>query len=83
MSEDVVTGGGKKIFANALDFSMFIETTAIEEGISCVQALVDFCDDSDIDPDAIAKHVSKQLKEKLAVEYANMGLLKKSPSLYD
>jgi hypothetical protein len=56
---------------------------AIDEGISCYNALLNYCHDNDIDPEDIAKNVNKNLKEKLAVEFAEMGLLKKSPSLYD
>lgn len=77
------TSSPSKMFQNSNDFSLFIETIAIDEGISCYNALLNYCHDNDIDPEDIAKNVNKQLKDKLAVEFADMGLLKKSPSLYD
>ena len=73
----------KTMFQNSNDFSLYIETMAIDEGISCYNALLNYCHDNDIDPEDIAKNVNKNLKEKLAVEFAEMGLLKKSPSLYE
>jgi hypothetical protein len=72
-----------KLFQNANDFSLYIERTAIEEGISCYNALLNYCEEQDVDPEDIAKSVSKQLKDKLAVEFAEIGLLKKSPTIYD
>lgn len=82
-SETSNTSSQKQMFQNSNDFSLHIETIAVEEGISCYNALLNYCHDNDIDPEDIAKNVSKQLKDKLAVEFAEMGLLKKSPSLYD
>lgn len=72
-----------KLFQNANDFSLFIERTAVEEGIPCYNALLNYCEEADLDPEDIAKSVSKQLKEKLAVEFGELGLLKKSPTIYD
>lgn len=82
-SETLITGSQRKLFQNANEFSMYIEKLAVEEGITCYSALLNWCEEQDIDPEDIAKSVSKQLKDKLAVEFADIGLLKKSPSLYD
>lgn len=81
--ETLNTSSQKTMFQNSNEFSLYIETMAIDEGISCYNALLNYCHDNDIDPEDIAKNVNKNLKEKLAVEFAEMGLLKKSPSLYD
>ncbi len=81
--ETLNTSLQKTMFQNSNEFSLFIETMAIDNGISCYNALLNYCHDNDIDPEDIAKNVNKNLKEKLAVEFAEMGLLKKSPSLYD
>jgi hypothetical protein len=72
-----------KLFKDANEFSLFIETQAVEEDMSCYSVLLNYCDENDIDPDAISKYVNNQLKEKLAVEFAEMGLLKKAPSIYE
>lgn len=73
----------KKLFKTANEFSLHIEHLAIEEGIPCYNALLNYCEEQDLDPSDIAKSVSKQLKDKLEVEFANLGLLKKIPSLFD
>ena len=71
----------RKLFKNPNEFSLFIEQTAVDEGISCYQALMDYCDEEDIEYEDIAKSVNRQLKEKLALEFSEMGLLRKNASL--
>ncbi|MHB8123671.1 MAG: late promoter transcription accessory protein [Desulfuromonadaceae bacterium] len=73
----------KKLFQNANDFSLFIEQKALDDDTTCHQALISFCEDEDIEIEDISKSINKQLKEKIAVEFADLGLLKSSPSLYD
>lgn len=82
-SEMSNTSSPRQMFQSSNEFSLYIETLAIDEGISCYNALLNYCHENDIDPEDIAKNVNKQLRDKLAVEFAEMGLLKKSPSLYD
>lgn len=72
-----------KLFKSATDFSFYIEKKATEEGIPCYQVLLDYCDENDIDPEDIAKYVSQSLYDKMEVEFAEMGLLKKKVSLED
>ena len=73
----------KRLFQTANEFSMYIEKLAVEEGIPCYNALLNYCEEQDLDPEEVAKSVSKQLKDKLEVEFADLGLLKKTPSLFD
>jgi hypothetical protein len=71
----------RKLFRNPNEFSLFIEQTAVDEGISCYQALMEYCEEEDIEYEAIAKSINKQLKDKLAVEFADIGMLRKNASL--
>jgi hypothetical protein len=71
----------RKLFKNPNEFSLFIEQTAVDEGISCYQALMDYCDEEDIEFEDIAKSVNKQLKDKLAMEFSELGLLRKNATL--
>jgi hypothetical protein len=82
-SETLSTGSQKKLFQNANEFSMFIEKLAVDQGIPCYNTLINWCEENDVEPEDIAKSVSRQLKEKIAVEFAEIGLLKKAASLYD
>ena len=71
----------RKLFKSSNDFSLHIEHIAIVDGISCYNALLNWCEENDIDVDDVASSINKQLKEKLAVEFADMGLLQKNASL--
>lgn len=73
----------KKLWRNANEFSLFIEKKAIEDETSCYSALLNYCEDADVEPDTVASLVNRQLKDKLEVEFAELGLLKKQSSLYD
>ena len=69
------------IFRTATDFSQFVETTAAKSGVSLTQVILDYCDNRDIDYEDIAKLLSANLKEKLAFEMQESGLLPKQSTL--
>ena len=73
----------KQLFKSANEFSQHIQNLALDEGITYMQALLQYCDENDLEPDEIAKSVSRNLKDQLEVEFAEMGLLSISPTLYD
>ena len=73
----------KQLFKSANEFSQHIQNLALDEGITFMQALLQYCDENDLEPDEIAKSVSRNLKDQLEVEFAEMGLLSISPTLYD
>lgn len=73
----------KQLFQNATEFSQTIEEMAVNENISYVDCLLKFCDENDLEPDEIASSVGKSLRDKLEVEFAEMGMLQKLSSLYD
>src|ERR1700739_3668533 len=65
-----------KEFASANEFSMFIEETAIKEGMDLIDVILNYCEDKDIDVDVTAKLVTKSLKEKLAIEFQQRKMLR-------
>ncbi len=73
----------RKIFKSSNDFSLHIEKTAVDKGASYLSTLLEFCDEHDLEPEAVGALVNKSLKDKLAIEYAAMGMLKKQPSIFD
>ena len=73
----------KQLFKSANEFSQHIQNLALDDGITCMQALLQYCDENDLEPDEIAKSVSRNLKDQLEVEFAEMGLMSISPTLYD
>lgn len=71
------------MWQNANEFSYYIQKRALEEDASCNTVLLQYCEELDLDPEEVAPLVNRSLKDRLEVEFADMGLLKKSPSLYD
>jgi hypothetical protein len=68
-------------FTNSNDFSIFIEKQAVKRKIGFMEALLEYCEEKDIDPAAIGNLISNSLKEKIRAEAEEMNLLKKSNKL--
>jgi Phage late-transcription coactivator len=69
------------IFTNAIDFSQYIETIAVSENQGYIATILQYCEERNLDPEDIAKYVSRSLKDKLSVEMQEDGLLPKTASL--
>lgn len=69
------------IFRTATDFSQFVELTAAKSGVSLTQVILDYCDNRDVDYEDISKLLSTNLKEKLAFEMQEAGLLPRQSTL--
>lgn len=69
------TTDDKILFRSANEFSMFIINTANKNSETLTTTILDYCDDRDIDPEDVAKLISKNLKERLAVEMSEAGLM--------
>lgn len=67
----------KVLFKSANEFSQFIHSLSIQNNESLTQTLLQYCEDRDVDPEHIAKLISKPLKDLLALEMQEAGLLKK------
>lgn len=68
-------------FTNPTDFSMHIEKEAVRRKIGYMEALVDYCENNDIDTSSMSGLISSSLKEKIRAEAEEMNLLKKSSKL--
>jgi GMP synthase PP-ATPase subunit len=71
------------MFKSPNDFSLFIEKQAIKTKSNCSTVLIEYCENNDVDYDKVATLVNRQLKDKLAIEFAEMGMLRAQPSLED
>ncbi len=79
-SEDFHVNGtvlSNTIFKTAVDFSQFVETTAAKQGASLTQVILEYCENKDVDYLDVAKLLSPTLKEKIAFEMQEAGLLPK------
>jgi hypothetical protein len=68
-------------FTNPTDFSMHIEKEAVRRKIGYMEAIVDYCEENDIDTGALTGLISNSLKEKIRAEAEEMNLLKKTSKL--
>jgi hypothetical protein len=73
-----ITTDDKVLFRTATEFSIFITNTANKTKDTLTNTILAYCDERDIDPEHIAKLISKPLKERLAVEMEEAGLIRRS-----
>lgn len=69
------------IFNSAVEFSKYIETISINENKTYTASILTYCEERSIEPEDIAKYVSRSLKDKLEVEMQEDGLLPKTAVL--
>ena len=62
-------------------FSIAIEKTVKQSGISYMDALVDYCNKNQIEPEQIKPLITKSLKEKVEVDARNLNFLSKVATL--
>lgn len=68
-------------FRTSIDFSLHIETVASEQGITCTDAILNFCETHGLEPSDISGKVNQSLREKLAEEFRSIGYLPKVAKL--
>jgi hypoxanthine-guanine phosphoribosyltransferase len=71
---------GQILFRTASEFSVHITQLALSSGNTLTQTIIDYCDDRDIEPNEVAKLISKPLKDRIQVEMEEAGLLAKDSS---
>ena len=62
-------------------FSISIEKTVQESGISYMDALLDYCDKYQLEPEMIKPLITKSLKEKVEIDARNLNYLPKVATL--
>ena len=62
-------------------FSIAIEKTVKQSGISYMDALVDYCNKNQIEPEQIKPLITKSLKEHVEVDARNLNFLPKVAQL--
>jgi hypothetical protein len=58
-----------------------VEDIAHKKKLSYIDAIVDLCDDTNIDPEDVGKFISTILKDKIEAEARNLNYLPKLNSL--
>jgi hypothetical protein len=68
-------------FTSSSEFSLFVEKQSIKRNIGCLEALLEYCAEKNIEPVAVASFITSSLKEKIRAEAEEMNLLKKTAKL--
>lgn len=63
------------MFKTASAFSHFVETEANRQNKTCMEMVLEYCDEKDIEPDAVSKLINDSLKGKIEHEMVESGLL--------
>ena len=63
---------------NVSKFSKIIEEVVIDKRIPYMDAVLQYCEDNDIDTATIGPLINKSLKEKIKIEAEKLNLVEKS-----
>tara|TARA_B100001778_G_C18374788_1_gene532439 strand:- start:69 stop:284 length:216 start_codon:yes stop_codon:yes gene_type:complete len=61
---------------NSKEFSLKIESIVKEKKITYMDAVIDYCNNNDIDLGTVNPMINKSLKEKIKVEAVNLKMIK-------
>ena len=78
MPDNKVTKALDDKFVSRKKFTELIEEFARETGLSYIDAIVEYCEDKNIDVESVGKLISKPLKEKIRYEATELNYLKKT-----
>ena len=65
-------------FMTAAKFSLEIEEIVKDSKLNYIEAVVQFCEDKNIELDSVNKLISKPLKEKLKYDAQRLNFMKKT-----
>lgn len=66
---------------NKTKFSKMVEDIVHKKNLSYIDAVVHLCDDTNIDPEDVAKFISNILKDKIEAEARNLNYLPRQNTL--
>ena len=78
MPDSKVTQALDDKFVSRKKFTEIIELFAQETGLSYIDAIVEYCEQKNIEVESVGKLISKPLKEKIRYEASELNYLKKT-----
>lgn len=66
----------QQIFKDPIEFSMYIEEKAKESDQTCLETLIEFLEDKDIEIEKIKNHLSQSLQDKLRQDFVDLGMIR-------
>ena len=64
-----------------IDLNLTIEQIVKDKELSYMEAVLDYANNSEIEPEAMAKMLNQSVKDKIEVEAQNLNMLKKTGQL--
>ena len=64
-----------------IDLNLNIEQVVKDKKLSYMEAVLNYAENSEIEPEAMAKMLNQSIKDKIEVEAQNLNMLKKSGKL--
>ena len=74
---------GKPFFNTAVEFSQYIETRAKADRATVLETLVTFIEEYEIEPEKVKNLISDSLRNKLRMDYIDLGMLRREKTLSD
>lgn len=74
---------GKPFFNTAVEFSQYIETRAKADRATVLETLVTFIEEYEIEPEKVKNLISDSLRNKLRMDYIDLGMLRRERTLSD
>ena len=65
-----------KRFRSPNEFSLYIEEKVAEEAIGYMDAVIQYCNEIDIDVESVAKLINQSLKDKIQIEAEDQNYMK-------
>ena len=69
------------IFRTPTEFSMYIEEYAVNNEMSYLDAILEYCENHMLEPTDIATKITKSLRNKLEQNYIDLNYLPKHPTI--
>jgi hypothetical protein len=70
-----------KNFLTKAKFSKKVESVHLQKKISYIEAVIDICEEHDIDPGQVKKFLNNTIKEKIEIEAKDLNFLPKGNEL--
>lgn len=67
---------GPRIFKEATEFSQFIEQQALKQDQTCLETVIQYIEDRDIDMERMKNLIAPSLKSKLMNDFMELGMIK-------
>jgi hypothetical protein len=69
------------MFKSANEFSLYIEKIVAEKRTSYMDAVLEYCRENYLEPDDVARYITKSLKDKIEMDFRELNYLPKQAQL--